>query len=597
MNQEITHKTYYLILKENGSIDTRVLAKKKHSIGRSPANDIQLVSRGISRYHATIYFSEESFWIIDGDFKGHVSTNGIFVNGIKVTVHRLKQHDVIAFQKGVYGLFLPAAENSSDPHTFGDYLQRLINFVASQQPDEIITNRAGDSEPVSQGTVIRKIKNPYLDDLTELPNRSSFLNRLQKSIEFKAKISKDYNFAVLFIDLDRFKVINDSLGHLAGDKFLIGIAERLQHCLRQNDMVGRLGGDEFAILLHELNSAEEAITIAKRLQQILSAPLDIEGNELYPSVSIGIALSFLGYQTVEDIMRDADTAMYQAKNTGRSRFVVFDEVMHSKASELFRLETDLRKAIENQELYLQYQPIVSLSAQAIVGFEALVRWHHPEKGTISPDVFIPIAEETNLIHSLGTWVLDEACSQLSQWKQNSSISPSLFMHVNVSSKQLSDANLADRLLKLTRKYELEPEEIKLEVTETILMENFEGSIDLLQELNQAGFQLAIDDFGTGYSSLSYLSKFPIDALKIDKSFVAEIDTSAQNTSMNVTNSVIGLAHSIGVKVIAEGIESAYHLVWLQHLKCDYGQGFLFAKPLMPSEATQLAEQGLDWKWR
>jgi EAL domain-containing protein (putative c-di-GMP-specific phosphodiesterase class I) len=365
----------------------------------------------------------------------------------------------------------------------------------------------------------------------------------------------------------------------------------------QSTRVARLGGDEFAILLDDLHSPSEAIEIAKRLQQSISKPLKIAPHELYPSVSVGIALSSLDYQTVEEIIRDADTAMYHAKNTGRARFVVFDTEMHKKAIDLLRLDSDLRRAVDQQQLELYYQPIVSLQKKVLVGFEALLRWNHPENGLISPDVFIPMAEETNLIYQIGQWVLSEACQQLSQWKANSAIRMPLSMHVNISSKQLTETRLIDRLIATVRAYNIAPSELKLEVTESNLMENTHHSLKLLNQLNQFGFKLGIDDFGTGYSSLSYLNKFPVDTLKVDRSFVSQIDKSENNTSISITNSIITLAHSLGVKVVAEGIEGLYHLAWLQQQKCDYGQGFLFSKPLPAAEATRLAEKGLDWPWK
>jgi EAL domain-containing protein (putative c-di-GMP-specific phosphodiesterase class I) len=333
------------------------------------------------------------------------------------------------------------------------------------------------------------------------------------------------------------------------------------------------------------------------LQQLISNPLKIAFYELYPSVSVGIALSSLGYQTVEEIMRDADTAMYHAKNTGRARFVVFDTEMHKKAIDLLRLDSDLRRAIDQQQLELYYQPIVSLQEKKLVGFEALLRWNHPENGLISPDVFIPMAEETNLIYQIGQWLLSEACQQLSQWKANSAIRMPLSMHVNISSKQLKEAQLIDRLVATVRAYNITPDELKLEVTESNLMENTHHSLQLLNQLKQFGFKLCIDDFGTGYSSLSYLNKFPVDTLKVDRSFVSQINNPENNTSISITNSIITLAHSLGVKVVAEGVEGLYHLAWLQQQKCDYGQGFLFSKPLPAAEATRFAETGLDWPWK
>jgi diguanylate cyclase (GGDEF)-like protein len=586
-----------LVVKEDHRIIVKKLGKEPLTIGRSAIDDILLRSKGISRCHATIYFSDGIPWIIDGDLKGRISTNGLFVNGHKVTVHKLKQYDIIGFHREAYAFFLSHQDCGEVENSLEDVVRNLAYFVSGKTIEGTSLEQLNLLNDIAQATLTNAEQIPLLDSLTRLPNRESFFIRVQKSLELRKKISPNHDFAVLFIDVDRFKMINDSLGHLIGDEFLIRLARRLSHCLREGDMVARLGGDEFAILLDDLHSPSEAIEIAKRLQQSISKPLKIAPHELYPSVSVGIALSSLDYQTVEEIIRDADTAMYHAKNTGRARFVVFDTEMHKKAIDLLRLDSDLRRAVDQQQLELYYQPIVSLQKKVLVGFEALLRWNHPENGLISPDVFIPMAEETNLIYQIGQWVLSEACQQLSQWKANSAIRMPLSMHVNISSKQLTETRLIDRLIATVRAYNIAPSELKLEVTESNLMENTHHSLKLLNQLNQFGFKLGIDDFGTGYSSLSYLNKFPVDTLKVDRSFVSQIDKSENNTSISITNSIITLAHSLGVKVVAEGIEGLYHLAWLQQQKCDYGQGFLFSKPLPAAEATRLAEKGLDWPWK
>lgn len=589
-----------LIFKETNKIIVESLSKEKTiSIGRASNDDILLNSRGISRCHATIYFSDNSFWLIDGDLKGHTSTNGILVNGKKIAVHRLQQYDQIILGQSTYAFFLENSgtlegmklfENSA---LFKDFLLKLALFLDNQTDRPVLASRQMPTKDiVIRGTAIAQLRNPKLDDLTQLMSRSAFLERVNKSIEFKKNISNNHQFAILFIDLDRFKLINDSLGHLVGDKFLIEISERLKHCLRPNDTIARLGGDEFAILLDNLNTSNEAVSIAKRLQEYLAQPLQIDNNELFPSLSIGIALSYLGYNTVEEIMRDADTAMYHAKGRGRSRFVVFDQEMHEKTADLLRLHNDLQRAVEREEFKVYYQPIVSIQDGTLIGFEALIRWHHQHRGYISPEVFIPIAEETNLIYQIGQWVLQEACRQLSLWKQNPAIKLPLSMNVNLSAKQLHDARLIEKIKDLLNSYHLAPGELKLELTEGMVMENSHHSIKVFSQLKELGVQIAIDDFGTGYSSLSYLNQFPIDALKIDRSFTLTIDDSDENTSMNIIHSIITLAHSLGVKVVAEGIENLNHLKYLDKLKCDYGQGYLFSKPLNAHDATYFAENGI-----
>ncbi|MFH7245661.1 MAG: EAL domain-containing protein [Spirulina sp.] len=586
-----------LVFKVDKNVFLERIDKPIFTIGRSNSDHVKLDGKGISRGHATIYYANNSLWVIDGTTKGKVSTNGVLVNGSKITVHKLKSFDIITFSRDIHALYLEDRHGDIDPLMFSQSIAKIVEFIQRKNISEAEAEVLGEKLVEAHSTYLGKINNPFLDDLTRLPNRSAFFGRVKKSIEFSQKISQDYKFSVLFIDLDRFKVINDSLGHLIGDRFLVSISEKINHCIRESDMIARLGGDEFAVLLDDLNNFDEAIAIAKRIQNILAEPLSIDQHELYPSLSIGIALSSLGYQSVEEIIRDADTAMYHAKKTGRSRFVVFDEKMHQEASELMRLDSDLRKALDNQELQLVYQPIVSILERRVVGFEALIRWEHPQLGPISPATFIPIAEETNLIYRIGNWVLTESCKQLQQWACNPAIMPDLSINVNLSSKQLTDANLVKTIKQALHQYNLHPKRLKLEVTESILMENGTQSIQVLNHLRCMGLQIAIDDFGTGYSSLSYLHRLPIDTLKVDRSFISAIQDGSQNTSLSITHSIIKLAHSIGVRVVAEGVENAYHLAWLEQQRCDYAQGFLFSQPLSGALATQMVEQGLHWPWK
>lgn len=589
----MTEPKSIVLFKDRDNITIEILTKKIYTIGRFSSNDILLTARGISRCHASIYFLNDSFWIIDGSLKGKTSTNGLLVNGKKIAIHELVPYDVITFCENVYAIFLECHGADDFNKTFEDTIKNLALFFAGK-------NSKGDrfsKDKLDIKTLTSKPKNSQLDDLTGLPNRSAFLARVGKSLEFKNKISTEHQFSILFIDVDRFKVINDSLGHLAGDKFLIQLAERLQGCLRPDDMVARLGGDEFAILIDDINDLDEVTCVAERLQKDISKPLRLGKQEVYPSISIGIASSQLQYQSVEDILRDADIAMYDAKKTGKSRFVVFDEKMHEKASELLKLEGDLRRAIENQQLRLHYQPIISLRKRTLVGFEALIRWFHPDRGVISPGMFIPLAEETNFIYELGLWTIQEACRQIEIWKKDPSLSASLSVNVNLSSKQLSDIRLVDDIQKTLRQHAISSGELKLEITESLAMEDSQQTIKIANQLKEIGVLLVIDDFGTGYSSLSYLNKFPIDTLKIDRAFVSNIDVANENTSLNITQSIIGLAHSLGVKVVAEGIEKSYQLTYLQQVYCDYGQGFLFAKPMGADDAAEWAKSDLNWYWK
>lgn len=440
------------------------------------------------------------------------------------------------------------------------------------------------------------------DNLTGLANRALFMDRLQQAIE-RSKRIPGYKFAVLFMDLDRFKVLNDSLGHIVGDQLLVAIARRLESCLRAIDTIARLGGDEFTILLEGIRDAEDACFLAERIHFALEAPFSLSGQEVFTSVSIGIALNETEYDRPEDLLRNADTAMYRAKTLGRSRHALFDTAMHKRAVALLQLETDLRRALTashnafgSQEFRIQYQPIVALETGKISGFEALVRWHHPERGLISPSEFIPLAEDTGLIVPLGEWILTEACRQLRQWQQQFTSDFALSISVNLSTKQFSQPCLIEQVRQLVNHPELKPSHLrlnlKLEITESAIMENPETAQSMLEQLKAMGVQLLIDDFGTGYSSLSHLHRFPIDTVKIDQSFISHMSTDSE--SAEIVRAIVSLAHNLGMNVIAEGIEMAEQLHQLRSLGAEYGQGYLFAKPLNSEEAEKLMQQEFAW---
>lgn len=414
------------------------------------------------------------------------------------------------------------------------------------------------------------------DELTGLPNRSFFTNLLERSIG-RARRRPHSAFAVLFLDLDRFKVVNDSLGHTTGDRWLRLIAERLQLCLRPEDSVARLGGDEFTVLLEGIEDASDAVRVAERIQQDLSRPFEVGGHEMVTSVSIGIALSSTGYATPEEILRDADIAMYRAKAQGKARYELFDRDMHVQAVSLLKLETQLRRALERHELRLHYQPIVDFGSGKLTGFEALIRWQHPQHGLLLPSVFVPLAEETGLVVPLGRWVLEEACRQMAEWRKRFPDRPELGVSVNLSGRQLAEPDLAGEVESVIRDTGVEPGALRLEITESVIMENAERTQGTLNRLRDLDVKLQIDDFGTGYSSLSYLHRFPLDALKIDRSFVGGLTEESDN--LKIVRSIVGLGHSLGMHVTAEGVETRGQLDILRRLECNQGQGFLFYRPM------------------
>lgn len=431
----------------------------------------------------------------------------------------------------------------------------------------------------------------FHDALTGLPNRLLFMDRL-RHVLVRNQRSCDQQFAVLFLDLDRFKVINDSLGHLVGDQLLVAISQRLQACLRPGDTVARLGGDEFTILLDPIKHAGDATQVAERIHQAIQLPFSLDGHEIYTSVSIGIALNDACYAQPDEVLRNADTALYRAKAQGRASYAIFNAEMHNRAVALLQLETDLRRAIERQELRVFYQPIISLMTGRLSGFEALVRWQHPEKGLISPAAFIPVAEETGLIIAIGQWVLQETCQQLRQWQLAFSSATSLHVNVNLSSKQFSQPDLIYQVAQVLHQTELAPDCLKLEITESGIMENASSAATLLQQLKALGVQLCIDDFGTGYSSLSRLHQFPIDTLKIDRSFIRTMTSEGENAE--IVQAILTLAQNLEMEVVAEGVETEEQLQQLRQLHCKYGQGYFFAKPLNSKAATALIEIEPIW---
>jgi diguanylate cyclase (GGDEF)-like protein len=468
-------------------------------------------------------------------------------------------------------------------------LLRLMAQIGTQLGRVIERRRAED----------KLVHDALHDPLTQLGNRKLFLDRLQHLLQ-RAQRAPDSHFAVLFVDLDRFKSINDGLGHQSGDQLIIGTADRLSSCLRQTDLVvrdaaladqhlvARLGGDEFVILLDRIGSAERAIVVAERIMQVLAEPFEVAGQRVFVTASVGIALSASGYTDVEDILRDADIAMYHAKQTGRARWVMFDQTMQLAAVRRLQLEADLRGALAQDELFLHYQPIVSPRDGRVSGFEALLRWRHPAHGLVPPNEFIPVAEEIGLIEPIGAWVLEQACRQLRAWQRDHD--PRLDMSVNVSAVQFTGGDLLGVVRRVLQETGIAPASLKLELTESAVMADAEHALSIFAQLKALGVRVSLDDFGTGYSSLSYLRRLPIDTLKIDRSFVSQLDRF--DDKRQIVEVVMMLARALDLDVVAEGVETDAELQLLRDMGSDFVQGYFYYRPLTAEAAEQaLVEQG------
>ena len=466
-------------------------------------------------------------------------------------------------------------------HNDSRYIWVLTRGIVVRDPDGTAVRMAGSQTDITEGKVA--------DPLTGLPNRLYFLDKLESAIAQSGR-SGDM-FAVLFLDLDRFKLVNDSLGHAAGDELLMGVAGRLRSGVRdperdagvRQSVVARLGGDEFAILLGHIQNQAAAEAVAQRVVKELDAPFQIGGRQVFATVSIGVAMGSAG-TSPEDLLRNADTAMYYAKTKGKARFEVFDESMRDRAIARLQIETGLRKAIDTGQLMLYYQPEISMSSRRVIGYEALVRWNHPERGILFPGEFIPVAEESDLIVQLGRWVLKEACRQMAEWCKTVAADPPLTISVNVAPRQLIDPRFMDDLADALSETGLAASHLKVEVTESSIMGNPEAALDILRQLKAMGVGLEIDDFGTGYSSLSYLQKLPFDTVKVDRSFIKELGKSAE--SLEIVRTIVDLARSLQMKVVAEGVETRDPLESLDGLGCNYVQGYYFSRP--KSAAATLA---------
>jgi diguanylate cyclase (GGDEF)-like protein/PAS domain S-box-containing protein len=423
----------------------------------------------------------------------------------------------------------------------------------------------------------------FYDPLTDLPNRQLFVDRLRQA--FKRTRRQRNRVAVLFMDLDGFKMVNDSLGHELGDRLLVAVVERLRSCLRPEDTLARFGGDEVVVLLEDVQGPEDPVRVAECLVEALLEPFLLHGREVFVTVSIGIALSGTRWKRPEELLRDADTAMYEAKNEAVSGYRVFDPSMRERILSRLKLENDLRRAMEVGEFVVRYQPIVSLGSGEVRGMEALVRWEHPERGLLEPSTFVPTIEERGFIVLVGEKVLGEACHRAREWQEECPRTPPLGISVNVSARQLQCPKLAKIVEGVLRETGLEPRRLYLDVTETVYVKLLESNTSTLDELRRLGVGISIDDFGVGYSSLSYLKRLPADVLKIDKSFVRRLEKNSQDSA--IVRMVIELAHTLGIEVVAEGVENEVQATQLKGMGCDMAQGYYFAKPLPPEDIPAL----------
>jgi diguanylate cyclase (GGDEF)-like protein/PAS domain S-box-containing protein len=451
-----------------------------------------------------------------------------------------------------------------------------INVVKNEQ--DVVTHYISVASDISERKEYDKNVHflAYYDVLTGLPNRALMRDRLGQLIASSHRDNTE--FALLFLDLDRFKYINDSMGHSIGDKLLQSVAQRLQACIREGDTVSRIGGDEFIVLLREVNEAE-VTAVADKLLNTLATPFNLSGQEVSTYASVGIAMYPKHATDVDVLMKNADAAMYNAKENGRNNYKFFTPEMNFRANQIFLMEKDLRLALERDEFTLVYQPKVDLASGAISGAEALIRWKHPEKGFISPADFIPVAEETGQIVAIGEWVLRTACWRFASWqKQGMPVFP---VAVNLSTRQLRQANLAEVIEKILKENSLSPENLELEITEGIMMGDTKKAMEFLTRMHQLGVQMSIDDFGTGFSSLNYLKNLPVNKLKIDQSFVRDIETDESDAA--IVRSIISLGHRLDMKVIAEGVETLEQLDFLRIRGCDEIQGYFYSRPLVATD--------------
>lgn len=478
-------------------------------------------------------------------------------------------------------------------HFSDNYLWMMAKGLAIRTSSGRATRFAGSQTDVSErkSNEEQMIYDALHDTLTSIPNRTLLLDRIRQSLVRRKRYPKT-SFAIIFIDLDRFRLVNESLGHIHGDELLQLISARLKETIPIGDTVARLGGDEFSVLLQDIDSVRDVEVIAKDIQNSFSKPFFLGDKEVFASASMGIAHSDNNYKTPEEILRDSELAMYRAKRDGKSQSIVFQPQFRQSSLSPIDLDTDLRRALDRDEMELHYQPIISMRDRTISGFEALLRWSHRSRGVISPNEFIPLAEETGLIYDLGQWVLGKACKQIAAWNKSKKKEDQLEISINLSSRQFSDPNLVEGIVENIEKSGFDAEFLKIEITESALMQNAQRSVSMLNQLKDLNIKVCVDDFGTGYSSLSYLHTFPIDTLKIDRSFVHDMSRNFRN--MEIIRTIIMLAHNLKLDVIAEGVETGEQDAQLSALGCQFAQGFYFSRPINSSDAALLIQQNHRW---
>ena len=527
----------------------------------------------------------------------------VYVNPADASMHGYAHEDLIGRDVRIFAA--PGAGKRMSPVQIAEmrtWRRETVNtrrdgsLFPCQLMSDVVRSAAG--EPIGVVTTCEDItlrkaaeeqmaREAFYDSLTGLPNRAFLSDLLGRAIG-RRKRQKNYTFAVLFVDLDRFKVINDSLGHAAGDLLLKEVSRRLLDCVRPGDVVARLGGDEFCVLLDDVQDSSDTTRVAERIQAALKAPVKMDDRDVFTTASIGIAVTNGSVSGVDQILRNADTAMYRAKARGKARFEVFDRGMHERAVALLQLETDLRYALDQGQFRLVYLPVVALETQRITGFEALVRWDHPGHSLIPPSEFLPLAEETGLIVPLGRWVIREACRSMAEWVTTFPDLLDLSVSVNVSAKQLRQIDLVDHVANVLRETGLSPSRLKLEISESVLMEDPDVHVAVVSRLSELGVQVQVDDFGTGSSSLNYLSRFHVDTLKIDRSFVSTLGEHLERSA--VVQAIITLARDLNIRVVAEGIETTRQSDRLITLRCERGQGYLYSQPVDAAQASALLRE-------